>query len=293
MSALLNPIFFIKKEHLNINNVLNVLQNYMLTNANRAAILLRSKVAFKGGKLLLSEESDSDDEVLCNEQQSQPLMQNTFVETAIVNQSLVTNELISPKQHDTLFWCLYIIHFGYGEYLEIDRNYGIKELEIKKKIGEFITSNPHKMKNTNVKITKAGVQEILSELLTSQKDTSMNCLFALLVYYNINLIIVNSSKLLMLEFISDKDSDDTPTFAVYKDEYSKYSVNITELTKEEIKDMKEKMICLENYFKPIKAASNYKVEDLEFLAKKLGIYKEDKKYKKQDLYNEIAKACIW
>jgi len=295
MSALLNSIFFIKKEHLNINNVLNVLQNFMLTKANHAAILLRSKVQFTNGRLFLTNEaSDSEDDEPKKKEPEEP--RNVFIDNTVIANTVITEpreELISPKQNDTLFWCLFIIHFGYDEYLEVDRNYGVKELEIKKRIGEFVTANPHKMKNTNVKITKAGVQEILSELLTSQKDTSMNCLMALLVYYKINLIMVNSSKLLMLEFIAEKDTEDIPTYVIHKDAYNKYSVKTEQLSSDEIKEMKDKMICLENYLKPIKAASNYKVEDLESLAKKMGLYEEGKKYKKMDLYNEIAEACVW
>lgn len=299
MSALLNSIFYIKKEHLNINNVLNVLQNYMLTKANQSVILLRSKVQFTNGRFLLTNEvSDSEDDnprVMEQkpEENKQEEISNVFVDNKPVLNTVQCEQSISPKQSDTLFWCLFIIHFGYGEYLEVDRNYGVKELEIKKRIGEFITANPYKMKNTNIKITKAGVQEILSELLTSQKDTSMNCLMALLVYYNINLIIVNSSKLLMLEFIAEKDAEDIPTYVLYKDSYNKYSVRTEQLSSDEIKEMKDKMICLESYLKPIKAASNYKVEDLESLAKKMGLYEEGKKYKKMDLYNEIAEACVW
>jgi hypothetical protein len=304
MSTLLNTIFFIKKEHLNVNNVLNVLQNFMLTKANQTAILLRSKVKFADGKLsLTNESSDSEDDEHKpsknnNKEKEQEQPKNVFIENA-TDKNIISvpfeprEELIIPKQSDTLFWCLFIIHFGYGEYQEVDRNYGVKELEVKKKIGEFITANSHKMKNTSVKITKAGVQEILSELLTSQKDTSMNCLMALLVYYNINLIMVNSTRLLMLEFHSDKDAEDRPTYVLYKDTYNKYSVKINALSRDEIQEMKDKMICLESYLKPMKAASNYKIEDLENLAKKMGIYEEGKKYKKMDLYNEIVEACIW
>jgi len=38
------------------------------------------------------------------------------------------DEYIEPRQHDTLFWCLYIIHHGYDDYMQIDRNYGVKEI---------------------------------------------------------------------------------------------------------------------------------------------------------------------
>ena len=57
--------------------------------------------------------------------------------------------------------------------------------------------------------------------------------------------------------------------------------------------MKSKMICLESYLRPLKAISNYKVDELEELAKNIGIYEENKKYKKNELYQEISEACTW
>jgi len=298
MSSLLNSIFFIKKEHLNINNVLNVLQEFMFTKVNQAAILLRSRYAL----MCLStntiarpyEKTLGITDVVDDKTFEETVVENkTLVEIVpIENKITLKEELISPKQNDTLFWCLYIIHFGYGEYLEVDRNYGVKELEVKKHIGEVITKNAHEMKSTNIKITKAGVQEILSELLTSQKETSINTMLAILVCFKFNLIMVNSTKLLMLEFIANKDSE-LPTYVVYKDTYGKYSVKTEPLIQEELTKIREKMICLESYLKPLKSISNYKVEDLEQLAKKMGIYEKNKKYKKTDLYQEISEACVW
>lgn len=299
MSNFLNSIFFIKREHLNINNVLNVLRQYMFTKINQAAIMMKSRYEFmnvseniNGRKKLAI--TDCTENIAYFEI-SEPLVKVPVAFTPTkecANTITLKEELISPKQNDTLFWCLFIIHFGYDEYLEVDRNYGVKELEVKKQIGEFITKNPHAMKSTSTKMTKAAVQEILSELLTSQKETSMNSMMAILVYYKINLIMVNSTKLLMLEFVADKDAE-LPTYVLYKDTYGKYSVKTEHLTTDEIADMKNKMICLESYLKPLKAISNYKVEELEELAKKMGIYEKNKKYKKTDLYQEISEACAW
>jgi hypothetical protein len=299
MSNFLNSIFFIKKEHLNINNVLNVLRKFMFTKINQAAIILRSRYEVMNiqpniiAKPLAIVDSTENIAYLSI---SEPIVKVPVEFTNAIKDNLVntaaSEELISPKQNDTLFWCLFIIHFGYGEYLEVDRNYGVKELEVKKQIGEFITKNPHAMKSTSTKMTKAAVQEILSELLTSQKETSMNSMMAILVYYKINLIMVNSTKLLMLEFVADKDNE-LPTYVLHKDAYGKYSVKTEPLTTDEIADMKNKMICLESYLKPLKAISNYKVEELEELAKKMGIYEKNKKYKKNDLYQEISEACAW
>jgi len=282
MSSFLNSIFFIKRENLNIANVLNVLQTFMFTKINQTMIMLKSKFYVKNIVAPLQIENIKTIETI----------ENVLVITEPAKGPVISEELISPKQNDTLFWCLFIIHYGYDEYIEVDRNYGVKELEIKKKIGYFITSNPHKMKSTNYKITKIAVQEILSELLTSQKDTSMNSLLAILVYYNINLIMVNSTKLLMLEFISNKDVENQlPTYVIYKDTYGKYSLKTEPLTKDQVDDLKNKTICLDSYLKPLKAISNYKVEELETLAKKMGLFESGKKYKKTDLYQEITEAC--
>jgi len=302
MSNFLNSIFFIKREHLNINNVLNVLREFMFTKINQAAILLRSRydvINMQSNSLTRPFEKSlaimDCTENIAYLEIHEPLVKVPVVFTPLqecTNTIVIKEELISPKQNDTLFWCLFVIHFGYGEYLEVDRNYGVKELEVKKQIGDFITKNPHSIKSTSTKMTKAAVQEILSELLTSQKETSINSMMAILVYYKINIIMVNSTKLLMLEFIADKDAE-LPTYVLYKDTYGKYSVKSEPLTDIEIADMKNKMICLESYLKPLKSISNYKVEELEELAKKMGIYEKNKKYKKTDLYQEISEACTW
>jgi hypothetical protein len=96
----------------------------------------------------------------------------------------------------------------------------------------------------------------------------------------------------MLEFVADKDNE-LPTYVLHKDTYGKYSVKTEPLTTDEIADMKNKMICLESYLKPLKSISNYKVEELEELATKMGIYDGKKKYKKTDLYQEISEVCTW
>jgi hypothetical protein len=198
----------------------------------------------------------------------------------------------TPTQQDTLFWCIYIANHGYEEYLQITRNYGVKELEIKKQVADHIQKNPTKMKQVNTKITKIMIQEILSELLTSQKETSLLCLYGLVVFYTMNVILVDPTERFMLEFISDTSAE-SPTFVLYKDTYGKYKINTQPLTLDQISELRTKMTGLENFTKPLKAISQYKLSELEDLAKKIGIYNETKKYKKNGLYEELAAACMW
>jgi hypothetical protein len=192
----------------------------------------------------------------------------------------------SPKQHDTLFWCIYIIANGYGEYINIDRNYGLKELEIKKQIGEC-TANKGYLKSTpNYKITNNLRGEIHSELLTSQKDTSFPCLLILCCYYKINVVLLHPNGKLMLEFISNTDAE-TSYYILKKNIHGKYSVNTDKKTWKDVQEMKTKLVCIGNYMKPIKAAGNYKIEDLEEFAEKLGVLDATKKYKKVELYQLV------
>ena len=104
--------------------------------------------------------------------------------------------------------------------------------------------------------------------------------------------MVDSTNRFMLEFFSNKD-ENLPTYVLYKDGYGKYKVNIEPLNHDNIDDMKNTLICLENYMKPLKSASNYKIDELIDLARKLGIYNENMKYKKNDLYEQICEICKW
>ena len=200
-------------------------------------------------------------------------------------------ELISPRHQDTLFWCLFIIHFGYKEYLHVDRNYGVKELEEKQKIYEFIKNNPTKAKETNYKITNVAIQEMLSELMTPQKHTSMLSLIGLIAYYHVNLFIINEETKCMLEFWANAEmKTDTLTYIIYKSSDGKYKLQFENIGEYKVIELRNKYMVLEHYSKYMKSVSGYKVEELEAMAQKLNIFDETKKYKKSELYENIGKV---
>jgi hypothetical protein len=201
-------------------------------------------------------------------------------------------EFVSPTHQDSLFWCIYIAIHGFNDYQQVSRNYGVKELEIKQKIGNWIQTNPSKMKQTNIKITKAAIQEILSELLTSVRETSFLSMIGMIVFFNINILIIDATGKKMIEFVSNIDSE-LPTYVLCKDNFSKYKLQAQSLSKRQVNEMKTTVFCLENYLRPLKPISNYHVEDLYNIAKQLGIYNENKKYKKPDLYQELCDALVW
>jgi hypothetical protein len=64
MSTFLNSIFFIKKEHLNLSNVLNVLRDFMFTRLKQIAVISNSNLIindFLGKKNFIEDESEDVD----------------------------------------------------------------------------------------------------------------------------------------------------------------------------------------------------------------------------------------
>jgi len=258
-----------------------LLNKYMLTTENKDTIINNSNT---------NENVISSDEPKIEE--SEELSRESHIKK---------EELYQPKQQDTLFWCLYIMNYGYNDYLQIAHNYGVKELEEKQNISKFMKENVVRIKNTNYKLTNVAIQEVLSELLTSQKETSLLCLIVMIVYYNINILIINENTKCMLEFWCNKDripsinnsneDGDALTYVLYKTDNGKYKLQYENIGSFQINDLKEKYVVLESYNKYIKAISNYKVEELEDMAKKFGVFDETKKYKKAELYELVGNSC--
>jgi len=260
------------------------LKSFMFTKEKKEAIINNSE--FEAKKLALDDpgkESELKIEDIDVPQTVDIIKEEEF--------AIDEKELISPRHQDTLFWCLFIIHFGYKEYLQVDRNYGVKELEEKQKIYEFIKNNPTKAKETNYKITNVAIQEMLSELMTPQKQTSMLSLIGLIAYYNVNLFIINEETKCMLEFWANAEmKTDTFTYIIYKSSDGKYKLQFENIGEYKVVELRNKYMVLEHYSKYMKSVSGYKVEELEAMAQKLNIFDETKKYKKSELYENIGKV---
>ncbi len=198
------------------------------------------------------------------------------------------NNVISPKQKDSLFWCVYISNYGYKEYIKVDRNYGAKEIELKQQISTFLINNKKYLSNSNYKMSQVKLKEITSDLLTNYKDTNYNMLFALSAYFKINYYIVHPNKKYIIKISGNKEN--TRNNILYLDNYKKYSISLADVREEELK---EKYFLIENYLKPIKSINNYKMEDLLNMCKRLNINEEEKKYKKQELYDLIYNSVSW
>ena len=228
-------------------------------------------------------------------------------------------KLFCPIQENKLFWCIYISVYGYNNYLLINQKYGNKELEEKQLIIEFIKQNTPKWKNVNYKVSKKLIQEMMSELLINKHSGWLTCV-SMSVYYNKIIMLVNQPKNSYIYFSPNKEvcfnqvDDFENIILLYynKNDISHnknknsstqqitYSIDLQNIDQtdfvKQIKEFQMNMYCLENYEKPLKGVSTYKMKDLENIANKLNIFSnitENTILKKQELYDKIYSYCLW
>jgi hypothetical protein len=292
-----NLFYFNKKDS---ENILQVLGKYMFRREPvpcselPVSIPLPDKSPFSFSAPSISSMSSHYDDIGYIATIDEEVMPEQEQVNTLQEQEQVTPiEYLSPKHQDSLFWCIYIAVFGYNDYLQVSRNYGVKELEVKQNVGNWIQKNQGKMKEANIKVTKVAIQEILSELLTSVKETTIMSMVGMIVYFKINIILVDSTGALILEFKANKDNDSYPTYVLQKDSYGKYKLRSDSLNSEQVVEFKQSMVCLESYLKPLKPLSTYHIDDLKNIARRLGGFDETYKYKKPELYEELNEAMKW
>jgi hypothetical protein len=195
-----------------------------------------------------------------------------------------------PKQKDTLFWCIFTAVYGESEYLMVGSKYANRELEEKSKmIAEFKKSSVE-LRSTNHKMTLGSIQEMMSEYMTNQADTTFLGLVGSAVYYKLRITLVDDSKKTYINVIP---TNFVKSCILYKNNhikgYTKYRLFMDD-TDERLETLKKEYFCLEGYSKPLRAISSYKRQELDDIATRFGL---DNKMKKEEVYNRIMETIVW
>jgi len=265
MSTYLHQIFYNYNKFDNEVS-LSILNEFMLTDSKK--------------KSIIDSFNETDKPITNDKPQKQ---------TNETNANANTDIYFSNKQNP-LFWAVYINIYGYENYMQISNKYGNAELEEKQKMIEFLKKNYSKLKQVNKKVTKAMVQEWMSELMSASK-ISIQLLQLFSVYYKKKIIIYNEINNSYLNFLAGNDensensenSENESPMLIVKTRNNNYGVYI-DVTYEKINEIM-KGVCLEDIEKPLKGISNYKMPELIELAIKCGIQPEQ--LKKPELYGKI------
>ena len=180
------------------------------------------------------------------------------------------------KEQDQLFWYFYIAKYGRDEYKYLDHKF-IKEKDLKIKNIETMKQNTTILKQNKIKIS-----EYETDLLNSKK-ISISTLQGLCAYNEVNIIYIKKKTYYFFNF---NDSDNP---IIIKNNGKTHSC-ITNPTSDEINNIKHNYYRIDNPSKPIKAASNYKLDEIIDICNKLDISVQlpsGKKKNKGVLYQEI------
>ena len=191
-----------------------------------------------------------------------------------------------PNKVDNLFWCIFIHVFTLEEYLQIECKYKNREIDEKMKIVQCIQKNINCMKS--MKITKVDSQTIIGDIMTNEKITLFS-LHALSIYFKLHIYVVCQQNKTYIEY---NNSPETTDCIIYKnttlsnEKNTNYSIDRL-VTKEMIRLLKDDFVKYETYNRILKNIANYKRNDLDKVATKLGI-EPTNKCSKQELFDIIA-----
>ena len=195
------------------------------------------------------------------------------------------------KCQDPLFWSIYLAKFGKKEY---DRVGLCGNEEMKEKMA--MSESFHKMgaahlssKILQKKITICGCSEMASNILT-EKRLSWESLYIVCACYECNIYIVDLQKKTYFTYLRE-NADQYDTFVLYRtrEKGPEYYIDSSEQVCT-LDYVRNNFVWILGYEKPLKAANNYKVHELEHMAGLLGLPLDDK-LKKSELYAKIALHC--
>jgi hypothetical protein len=210
----------------------------------------------------------------------------------------------TPRQKNSLFWCFYIIINGLGQY-EYEKNYFTAEQEFKVKTIERIKRGESKQILKEHKMSKNMIE---SGLMGSCLEISPKILYALSLFYNVNIFYVYKNT--YYEMFANTNAK---IYVIqFNPEINYYSVSIDmhENRVEYIENIKKTCLELNNLDdvnKPLRSITSYSLTELVNIAAKMNIldthiYDETmkntgKKIKsksktKNELYTEIMEKCL-
>jgi hypothetical protein len=211
---------------------------------------------------------------------------NKFTNT---NTNIVKKDTIyKPRQKDSLFWCFYIIKYGFSKYeMEIGNQHFLVERQEKYRYIDLLRENKNK---DLIKLHKIKPLSILEDDLANQDRISIKTFFALCITENINMILIDKRKI--YEIIT---TDDPKIHVVHRNCVT-YEHHIElDVPTEAINKYREMYYKMPSFDVSLKSMTSYKLDELLELCKKLDIGIETnneinnkKKMTKKDIYELLV-----
>ena len=284
----------------NNSNIIVDLKDYMFTSKNMnkftkhmTQIVSEPKSSTKNIEQMNKEQINIEQmnkEQINKEQINKEQINKEQINKNVVFQKNYKNKIetmYKPKQKDSLFWCFYILKNGFFNYeMEINNQYFVVEKKEKFKYIELLRKNKDILKIHKIKpLTE------LEDDLANKDKISIKTFFALCIFENINILLVNNRKIYELLC-----TDIEPINIVHRNNKTyEHSIEL-DPTNEIIQKYRDTYYKMSSFEGTLKCIGSYKLEELIELCIKLNINIEapkveqngKQKMTKKDIYNLLV-----
>jgi hypothetical protein len=209
---------------------------------------------------------------------------STIKQKKEIKQIVKKDTIYKPLKKDSLFWCFYILKYGFSKY---EMEVGNQHFSIEKQEKFNYIDVLRKPSNKDLlKIHKIKPLSLLEDDLANQEKISIKTFFALCIIENINIILIDKRK--VYEVLT---TDDPKIYVIHRNSITYEHYIELDVPVDKINMYKETYYNMSNFDTNLKAMSSYKVEELLELCKKLEIntdIKEKKKMTKKDIYELLV-----
>ena len=194
------------------------------------------------------------------------------------------NDFYIPEEKDFLFWVWIIFLYGFSEYESLRKNTFVTEKNYKI---NFIDKLRNKDNKPILKKLKTKLYEIEGNLANENILTLKN-LETMLIIDKFNFIYMNDK----IYYENITYPGNKTCVIKYFDTKQEYGLFLNDFNSF---DYRSKLFVVDSYVKPIKAISNYKVQDLRDICEKLNINimkTPTKKKTKKELYQLVIEKIL-
>ena len=265
---------------INRSNIIDELQEYMLTDSNMTSFLKKKINILKNDntreKTIVDKNNNNDN----NNDNNKKI----FDKKNIIKTEKNAPSLFIPNQQDSLFWCYYIIKNGEFSYETLHNKNSLISKQMKINFVDVIRKN-----KDIVKTYKLDTLTNIESNLANDDNLNVKSFLALCSVENINVIYVSKKTYFEL-LMNDSNIIYIVNEVESQSKYNnKYGFEIA--TEESLNNIRTTKYKLDKIDKPIKSDSSYKVQDLLDICCKLAIeinnIKTGKKKTKKELYESI------
>ena len=193
-----------------------------------------------------------------------------------------------PKEKDTLFWCYYINKYGIDKYFDNKKSSFVVEHDYKISIIDKIQNMKDELKLNKIK------KVVVEDELMNKPKIEIASIKLLMLLDNENLLLIKKNCYQKIVFNRDKLELSVDNYNVIFCDVDNYYLQ-KNLNDRELVDIINKSYEIDNFDKPLKGISSYKLDELHEICKKLNIELSSnlgKNKTKQVLYTEILEKFI-